>query len=1212
VSPGVHQWFGLEWRWWAVVVVTAGTVSPVGAASPDFNRDVRPILSQFCFKCHGPDDMKREAGLRLDEFAAATTQTESGVRAIVPRHPEASELITRVMSTDADVVMPPPATHQKLTPAQKQILRDWIASGAEYQPHWAYVPPQWTPLPKVQQTAWPRNDIDYDILAELEQRDLAPSPEAERATLIRRVSLDLVGLPPTVEEVDAFVTDGSPDAYERLVDRLLASPRYGERWARRWLDLARYADTNGYEKDRVRTMWPYRDWVINALNADLPFDQFTIEQLAGDLLPNATLEQRIATGFHRNTMINEEGGIDPLEFRFHAMTDRVGTTSTVWLGLTLACAQCHTHKYDPIDHKDYYRFMAFLNNADEPEWEVPSPAVLEQRAQVAARVSKAIDELPLQFPPTDAWQWTVPSIAAASSEHRAELKIQDDRSILVAGNRPEVDTYTVELEWPADASSPSRVQIEGLKLEALTDASLGQQGPGRSEHGNFVLNDLRLERISTDGTRSPLVLKDATTDFAQEHYPASAAIDDQPGTGWAIYGPGKFNVPRTLTVSLSEPVDIVAGDRWVVTLSQQFGTHHTLGKFRLSLGRVVDPRPVAERAADHYRQKLAAWVNVEQSKAVTWTVVQPRAWTTTLPKLEQLADGSLLASGDQAKRDLYRFVFGAELTGATGLRIEAIADERLPKRGPGRVYYEGPFGDFFLSEVRWQAGSTDAPWLGWKAAQHSFAAGNSTAAAAIDGDPLSGWSVNGGQGRSHVAVFALNGPAPKATEHHLELLFERYYACGLGRFRFSITTDPLVESSSALPPLVEAALLTPTGQRTSTEQDLIVREFCQRSPDLATARAAVNSIENSQPTIPTSLVFVERPADNPRPTRVYRRGEFLQPLDEVFPAVPGFLHELPANEPVNRLTLARWLVAPENPLAARVTVNRHWQAFFGRGLVRTLEDFGYQGELPSHPALLDRLALELVRQNWSIKALHRLFVTSATYRQSSRVTPELLAQDPQNLWLSRAPRLRLEAELVRDTLLALSGSLSDKMLGPSVFPPQPPNVTTEGAYGQLSWTVSPGEDRHRRGLYTFAKRTAPFAMFTTFDAPSGEACVPRRDVSNTPLQALTLLNDSVFLETAQRLGERWAGIEGEIETKSHELFRHLLARSPTPAELEAIVRFHRSQLERVQSQDLPAAPLAGLDEKQATQLTPTQLAERAAWTATARALLNLDETIIKE
>ncbi len=1147
------------------------------AEKPDFNRDVRPILSRHCLKCHGPDETARQGGVRLDVRDSALLAAESGATIVVPGRPADSELMRRIESSDPDVVMPPPSTHMVLTAAQQVTLKNWIAAGAPYAPHWAFVAPQQAPLPQVQRADWPRNAIDWFVLAELERQNLAPSPEADRYALARRAALDLIGLPPSPEVADALVLDQSADAYEQYIDRLLASPQYGERWAREWLDLARYADTNGYEKDRPRSVWPYRDWVIRALNADLPFDQFTVEQLAGDMLPQATTEQRIATGFHRNTMLNEEGGIDPLEFRFHAMTDRLATTGAVWLGLTVGCAQCHTHKYDPLTHTDYYRLLAFLNNADEPEMEVTAEAVLARRAEIEAQIARREQDLPQRFPPLDAWKWHTPHVIEASSAQGAALTIEADETLVVSGLSPETDTYTVVVETPQS-------EISGIQIEALTDTALGNAGPGRTTHGNFVITELQVDQKSDSGRGEPLRFQAAMADFAQDKFPAQHAIDGKPETGWAIHGPGPWNVPRTLTVRFGKRVRSEGSSRWTIRLEQWFGAQHTLGKFRVRLGSVSDTRPVRVRQQAHFDQKFGEWQTDLQQRAVPWKVAAPRSWKTTLPRLELLDDASLLTSGDLTKRDVFDLTFGPELNGATAIRIEALPDERLPRRGPGAVFYEGSRGDFFLSEIQWLPGG--GPAVPWAGAAHSFANTHHTSAAAIDDNPLTGWSIDGGQGRSHVAVFRFAAPLQAADEHVLRMIFERYYAAALGRFRVSYTTAS-VPADTALAADLESNCSIPAVERSREMQEQLLREFCRVAPELADERAAIEQLRKQLPAAPTALVFQERPRDNPRPTSRHHRGEFLQPKEAVVAGVPSFLHSLNETSARNRLEFARWLVDPRNPLVGRVTINRHWSTFFGRGIVRTSEDFGYQGELPTHPQLLDWLAVEFIRRDWSVKELHRLIVTSATYRQSSRVTPELLQTDPQNRWLARGPRVRLDAEFIRDSVLEVAGLLSDKELGPSVYPPQPASVTTEGSYGKLSWDVSTGEDRYRRGLYTFAKRTAPYAMFTTFDAPSGEACVPRREASNTPLQALTLLNDAVFMEAAQTLGRQAMSAGSDRREQLRQLFRRVVVRPPTEDELTLLVSFLDAQLLRN-----PDAAVA--------------------WTATARALLNLDETITKE
>jgi len=1024
------------------------------AAAPDFAREVRPILSNRCFKCHGPDDGHREAGLRLDLREAAVEELDSGDRAIVPGHPDDSELLARITSDDPDLVMPPPHTKTVLSADEKRILREWIAAGAKYRPHWAFVKPVRPQPPVVARAAWPRNDIDRFVLARLEQEGLAPSVEADRATLCRRVHLDLVGLPPTPAELDAFLADGADDAYEKLVDRLLASPRYGERWARKWLDLARYADTNGYEKDRERQIWPWRDWVIRALDADMPFDQFTIRQIAGDMLPDATADDILATGFHRNTMINEEGGIDPLEFRYLAMVDRAGTTGTVWLGLTTACAQCHTHKFDPLTHTDFFAMLALLNNADEPEWLIPDTSSDTRRAEITRKIEVAWKTLPAKWP-------------EPKTEPKTESKTEpkSDRPLPEGEDKPR------------------------------------QPKPGKNGRG----------------AEEPAVTRP-----------------------WALL-----------------------------------------------------------------ETRFTDWSREESQKAVDWRVLRPTATKTSMPHLVVRADGSILGSGDVTKSDVYELELPASAEPVRAVRLEVLPDESLPAAGPGLAWYEGPKGDFFLSEIEFTAAgkrlsvgkATDS-----FAGKAAFSGGKATAAAAVDGEMSSGWSTNGDQGRPHAAVFQFAEPLPPGVPLRVTMRFERHYACPLGCFRLSVAdaADAQARVSSAA---AEAALVKPADQRTAEEREVIYREFLAGAPELTDAIKQIRGLENGLRVGTRSLVLRERPSDNPRKTFRHHRGEYTQPKEEVQPAVPAFLPQLPVGAPANRLSLARWLVSPANPLTARVIGNRQWHTFFGRGLVATVEDFGYQSEPPSHPELLDWLAVTFSQDlGWSMKQLHRLIVTSATYRQSSAVGNAVAARDPQNVLLARGPRVRLEAEVIRDSLLHAAGLLSDKMFGPGVRPPQPEGVT-EVAYGAPKWQASGGADRYRRSIYTFQKRTAPFAMVTTFDGPTGESCIARREVSNSPLQALTLLNDPMFVEVAQALGRAVLAAGGDDATRLRELARRVLAREFDPDEARAMQAYLDAQRRRLAAGELDGVKLAGSEGPQSTEL--------AAWMLVARAVMNLDEAIVK-
>ncbi|MEY2982678.1 MAG: hypothetical protein RL562_2905 [Planctomycetota bacterium] len=978
---------------------------------PDFTTEVRPILADRCFACHGPDAEARRAGLRLDVAEAASATLESGRRAIVPGRPQDSELVRRIRSSDPDRVMPPPGEHDALSEAERRILEGWIEAGAEYHPHWAFVAPQRPPVPGGDAL----HPVDAFVRARLAAEGLSPSPAADRATLCRRVHLDLIGLPPTPEELESFVADDREDAYERLVDRLLADPRYGERQARRWLDLARYADTNGYEKDRPRSMWPYRDAVIRALNDDVPFDAFTIAQLAGDMLPDASIDDIIASGFHRNTMRNEEGGIDPLEFRYLAMVDRVATTGTTWLGLTVGCAQCHTHKFDPITHREYFGLMGLLDNCDEPEWTIPTENLLAQRAHLTAQIESAWRELPAKWPATD-------------------------------------------------------------------------------KDGN------------------------ATT-------------------------------------------------------------------------------PMAER--------FDAWEAAESARAVAWTIPRPSDWTTTLPHFRVLDDGSIFASGDATKSDVYTLELPAGTQPVHAIRLEVLPDENLPAHGPGLCDYEGPKGDFFLSEFEVHANGARIPIA---AATDSFAGSpfasqkRAGAANAIDGEMSSGWSTNGEQGRPHAAVFKLAEAIPTGVPLTVTMRFERHYACSLGRFRLAVTDSDAAEARGHTA-LVEEALTKPADAREDAAKLLVERRFLESAPELADHIQHIRRLENQLRGGTTTLVMRERPADNRRVTRRHHRGEYAQPREVVAPGVPEVLPALPEGQPADRMALARWLVSGEHPLTARVTVNRHWASFFGRGIVETLDDFGLQGALPSHPELLDWLAKTFVEDlGWSQKALHRLIVTSATYRQDSSAGASLEARDPDNVLLARGPRVRLEAEQIRDAMLRAASLLSEKMFGPGVRPPQPDGVT-EIAFGSPRWNASQGEDRYRRSVYTFQKRTAPFAMLQTFDGPSGENCTAKRDRSNSPLQALTLLNDPMFIEIAQALGRRLGASSTDDQTRIQELGLRVLSRRFEPDEVEDLTAYLAKQRTRLATGSLDAATLAGSDDEHAV--------ENAAWTLLARVVMNLDEAIVK-
>ncbi len=1150
------------------------------AEKVDFARDVRPILSNRCFKCHGPDESTRKGKLRLDERDAAMGEGKSGEIAIVPGKPTESELVKRLHAEDPDDRMPPASAKMELSDGEKKILEQWIAEGADYHPHWSFVAPQ------VAGT----HTIDEFISKKLAAEKLNPSPEAGKYQLVRRITLDLTGLPPSPEEADAFAKDTSPDAYEKLVDRLLASPSYGERWARRWLDLARYADTNGYEKDRERQIWPYRDWVIRALNADMPFDQFTVRQLAGDMLPAATTEDVTATGFHRNSMLNEEGGNDPLEFRYHAMADRVATTGTTWLGLTVGCAQCHTHKYDPILHTEYFGIMAFLNNADDINQDLPDPSLPEKEANRAKKAEELIAALPGKWPlekQPDA-KWTTLSLASATSASGETARIKPDHSALFAAQGPEKDTY--ELLLNANPGNADR-----LRIETLADPEIVSGGPGRTGHGNFVLSELEVftRPKSSNADWEKVTFSKATADAEQSGYPVASAIDGKPDTGWAVQVEGgSHKKDRAAVFHFTRPFS--SGDReFKIRLVQNFGGHHTIGRVRVSFGEEIPSSP-QQLPEDERRQQaldlaFTQWLEKSRAETVPWNILKAATLDSNEPILNSEPDGSIFVSGDTSKDDHFTLTFKNPPAGTTAFRLEALTDKRLPGFGPGKVYYEGTPGDFFLYNFTVKADGRDI-----RLTTASSTIGD--AKLAIDGNDLTGWTIKEQVGENHTAVLELAEPLPPSAELVIELKMGRYYASTLGKFRLSTTTASQKTAARVLPQELEDAL-TKT-EISDADRAKLVRHFLLTTPQLAGETKPIRDL--LKPLTPQRTLVLHERNEHARKTRLHNRGEFTQPAQEIQPHVPAFLPPLAGDLPKNRLGFAKWLVSKENPLTARVTVNRQWQAFFGTGLVKTLDDFGFQGETPSHPELLDWLAINFMENGWSMKKLHRLIVTSATYKQDSRVTPELLEKDPQNRLLARGPRLRVEAEMIRDLTLSASGLLSEKRYGPSVRPPQP-NSVTETAYGGMSWKVSEGEDRYRRGLYTFAKRSAPFASFQTFDAPTGEACVARREVSNTPLQSLVLLNDEVFFETAQALGRKTAAHPGTPAEKAAYAFQRCLTRPPTPAEVEKLTAFHASQLARIEKGELKSTELM---PKDAT-------AEETAWMTVARILLNLDETITK-
>ncbi|MFN0109971.1 MAG: PSD1 and planctomycete cytochrome C domain-containing protein [Blastocatellia bacterium] len=1005
----------------------------------DFNRDIQPIFAANCYQCHSAK--KASGQLRLDAKASAMKGGLSGA-AIVAGNSKNSRLAHRLLGLNDEAQMP---MGGQLKPEQIELIQRWIDEGAAWpesesairnpqsaiQQHWSFVAPKRAELPTVKNAAWARTPIDRFILAEIEKRGLTTSPEASKETLIRRLSLDLTGLPPSPKEIDDFLTDSSPQANNKLIERLLSNPHYGERWGRWWLDAARYADSNGFEKDLPRSIWPYRDWVIKAFNKDMPFDQFTIEQLAGDLLPNSTLDQKIATGFLRNSMLNEEGGIDPEQFRVEGLIDRVDAIGKAFLGLTVSCAQCHNHKFDPIAQKEYYQFYAFLNGDDEPILEVPDEKVLRKRAEILGKIASIEDKLITQTPDLDKrmaeWErqvqppkieWTVLKDTEIFAAFGVKFERMEDGSFIAKGENTTGNNYKVK-------ARTSMKNITGFRVEFLTDTNLPRGGPGRAPDGSFYLTEFVVEAApaNSSGQIAKVALTNATADFERPDLPVKNVIDGDSKTHWnSNAGNVRRNQDRQMAFATTQPVGFDGGTVFQFQLAQRFD--------------------------------------------------------------EQIRVGNLIPN--------------------------------------------------------------------------------------------------------------------------------------IGKFRISVTTSANPKAD-LVPPATRRLLNIPVAQRTQEQRRQIFSFYRLQAAitdnvapnSFAEANNQIDELMEGWPYGATTLSLSARA--NPRQTNIFRRGDWKRPGDVVTPDTPAVLPPFPANAPRNRLGLAKWIVAKNNPLTARVIVNRIWQQYFGVGLVTTPEDFGTRCELPSHPELLDWLAVEFMENGWSVKHIHRLIVNSAVYRQSSNLTPKLpklLEADPTNVLLARAPRLRVEAETVRDIGLAASGLLSRKIGGPSVYPPIPDGVMSLG-HNTMPWPTSTGEDRYRRSMYTFWKRTVPYPSMSVFDQPNGDFSCTRRIRSNTPLQALTSLNDQLFMEIAQGLARR-VFQEGGVSDKDKiaYAFRLCTGRKPTDFEIKRLLELLKDQQKFFEGKTAAAVYVSSADLNKLPE--DIDLTKLAPWTMVARVLLNLDETITKE
>jgi hypothetical protein len=1040
-----------------------GGVLLAGAARAEepleYNRDIRPILAENCFRCHGPDSAARQAELRLDQRQAAIDAA-----AIAPGDPDSSELVRRINSPDPEERMPPESSHKKLSAKQKETLRRWIAAGAEYQPHWSFIPPARPEPPQVKNPAWCRNPIDYFVLARLEAAGLAPAPEADRRTLARRLSLDLTGLPPAPELVERFVRDSAAGAYERLVDELLASNHWGEHRGRYWLDAARYADTHGIHFDNYREAWAYRDWVIRAFNRNLPFDRFTIEQLAGDLLPEATLDQQVASGFNRCNITTNEGGIIDEEYLVLYTRDRTETTSQVWMGMTAGCAVCHDHKFDPLTQREFYEMAAFFNNttqaAKDGNIKDTPPVLVVPQPQDRARWDALVEEIDKIKPQADARR------KAARPEFEKWAANPDPQQ--VAGTMPE-EGLRLHAALDEGAGAKLTVAVDGTARE-IELAKAAEWKPGHVA-----------EKAFQSGPETTLQVADAG-DFEK----------DQPFTCAVWLRPGRGNLTGAIVARMDDQQGYRGWDLW------------------LENGRV----------GSHL---IHQW-DQDACKVVTRTPLRPGQWNHVV----LLYDGTGKAEGIQF------YVNGQRQdTNVARNTLKNSIRTGVPLKVAQR-HTQSRLDGIQLQDLRLYDRALTSATLEQVA-------------------------------RTARATYLAAKPAEKRSAAEKEELYEWWIAA---------VDEPYRELAARLAPL-------------EAEQ--------------ATIRAGGT----------VAHVMSERPSE--AMAYILFRGEYDKRRDPVKASTPDFLPEWPEDLPSNRLGFAQWLLSPEHPLTARVTVNRFWQEMFGTGLVRTAGDFGVSGELPSHPELLDWLAVEFRETGWDMKRFFRLLVTSAAYRQSSQVTPAKLEKDAENRLLSRGPRFRMDAEMIRDYALAASGLLAPKIGGPSVKPYQPEGVWEAVAMigsNTRDYRPDSGESLYRRSLYTFWKRAAPPASMEIFNAPNREFCTVRRERTNTPLQALVTLNDPQFVEAARHLAQRTlkdggAGIESRIDYMAVRL----LARPLRSDELQVVQATLDDLLSYYRGHTEDAKQLISVGEsKPDPSLDPSTL---AAWTMLANELMNLDEVLNK-
>lgn len=1137
-----------------ILLLLSSTVPAAEVVS--FSREIRPILSDNCFACHGPDEKKREAKLRLDEEASAKT-TRDGVTAVVPGSVEKSALIERIETKDPDDVMPPPRLHKTISPQQLALLKTWIKQGAKWGKHWAYETVTKPPVPKGQTGLPSPSPIDAFLAARLTKEHLAFSPEADRPTLIRRIALDLTGLPPATAEVDAFVNDKSANAYSHMVDQFLAKPAYGEHWARMWLDLARYADSAGYPSDPGREIWAYRDWVIKAMNDNMPFDQFTIEQIAGDLLPHPTDDQLIATAFHRNTMTQNEGGTNDEEFRNAAVIDRTNTTMAVWMGTSMACAQCHSHKYDPITNKEYFQFYAFLNQSEDSDKKDERPLhsfyTRDQQHQRAEWQAERARLETLFAKPNEAWlagldKWTAsikneplwqsPKPASAKAASGTIATIRDDAKVLIPSKAVK-DSYSVEVPLPAG-------KLTALRLDAIPDPVLPG---GRSTNGsNFVITQVKAEIV-------PKESKGQSARFVRVEIP---------GKG------GPLHLAEVQVFSNGQNIAL----KGKATQSGQYADAEAK--------RAIDGNTDGD-----YRKG---------SVSHTGDGITDPWWEVELP-----------ATVPVEKIVVWNRTDGKTTERLRNWRVLLLDDKHQP------VWSENEAASPKISREFALTGIVPVTFTSATATleQPGFPA---SAVLAPMPNPKTGWAIAGGADKIQTLSLFAKKAVEVSSNSVLRVTisqdseFEKHT---LGSFKLSISSDPQADKRKDLPSAVLAALAAPSP---SPEQQAKIKDYYVRNAaaESTKERSRLTSLNKQladmkQITVP---VMKDLAGKDRRVTKIQLRGNW-QALDaEVTAGTPAALPPLPAKVTPNRMALAKWLVDRQNPLTARVTVNRMWEHLFGTGIVRTSEEFGSQGELPVHPELLDWLAADFMENHWDVKRTLKLMVMSQAYRQTSKVTPLLEERDPDNRLLARGPRFRPTGELLRDEALFVSGLLSPKMFGKPVRPVRPALGLNTAFGGGNDWTTSEGEDKHRRSVYTEVKRNSPYPSFSTFDAPNRETCTIRRGRTNTPLQAFVTLNDPVFIEAAQALARRIVSEGGHTTPERLAwAFRQCLSRPPNDIEIKRLASLLEDSAstyaaDQDHAQKMAADPIGPIP-------TGANVTELAAWSTVANVIMNLDEFVMR-